>query len=117
MTFQMHQLHPICNQKPSLMLKIQEILLPEIVYTYTKNKKKTNIIVKPIHTSFHSESKIYSEKNLKGKNKTTLYNNSVRPKLQRNNLLRTKNIFLEDTKKCLIFVFIPVFSVKTLEIQ
>lgn len=54
--------HPICYRKPHLLLMIQVFLLVEIVYTDTK-KKKIHIIVKPIHSSLRSESKINKNKN------------------------------------------------------
>lgn len=39
----MHQVHPISYQKPVLMLKIQDNLLPEIMYTgHRLNRTKTN---------------------------------------------------------------------------
>lgn len=36
----MHQLFPIYDQKPFLMLKIRALTLLKIVYTYTTNYKK-----------------------------------------------------------------------------
>lgn len=40
MTTWSHQLHPICNRKPSLMLSIRALLLLEIIYTGSENNKQ-----------------------------------------------------------------------------